>query len=119
MSALKVRKTFDEVIDFVQNDKTKIKYPDRKAKFLRHSFELSQLDGVGMILMEQQQLREMKQREKEHLLRQLVSNTSKSTTEERASQQSETQYTRKLRRKRHHQGLYINPQLNHLLLFHN
>ena len=63
MSSLKVRKTFEEVIDFIQNDKTKIKQPNRKAKFLRNSFELSQLDGVGMILMEQQQLREMKQRE--------------------------------------------------------
>ena len=92
MSSLKVRKTFEEVIDFIQNDKTKIKYPDRKAKFLRNSFELSQLDGVGMILMGQQQLREMKQREKEHLLRQLVSNTSKSRTEARTtkSEQSET-----------------------------
>ena len=41
-----------------------------------------------MILMEQQQMREMKQREKEHLLRQLVANTSKSITEARAADDS-------------------------------
>ena len=64
MTGLKQRKTFEEVIDYIQNDKTKIKYPDRTAKFLRNSFELSQLDNAGMILMEQQQMREMKQREK-------------------------------------------------------
>ena len=85
MTGLKQRKTFEEVIDYIQNDKTKIKYPDRTAKFLRNSFELSQLDNAGMILMEQQQMREMKQREKEHLLRQLVANTSKSITEARAA----------------------------------
>ena len=85
MTGLKQRKTFEEVIDYIQNDKTKIKYPDRTAKFLRNSFELSQLDNAGMILMEQQQMREMKQREKEHLLRQLVANTSKSITEARAT----------------------------------
>ena len=88
MTGLKQRKTFEEVIDYIQNDKTKIKYPDRTAKFLRNSFELSQLDNAGMILMEQQQMREMKQREKEHLLRQLVANTSKSTTEARAADDS-------------------------------
>ena len=88
MTGLKQRKTFEEVIDYIQNDKTKIKYPDRTAKFLRNSFELSQLDNAGMILMEQQQFREMKQREKEHLLRQLVANTGKSMTDARAADDS-------------------------------
>ena len=94
-TGLKQRKSFENVIDYIQNDKTKIKYPARTAKFLRNSFELSQLDNAGMMLMEQQQFREMKQREKEHLLRQLVANTSKSMTDARATQteqshQSET-----------------------------
>ena len=93
MTGLKQRKTFEEVIDYIQNDKTKIKYPDRTAKFLRNSFELSQLDNAGMILMEQQQMREMKQREKEHLLRQLVANTSKSITEARATHTDESKST--------------------------
>ena len=89
-TGLKQRKTFEEVIDYIQNDKTKIKYPDRTAKFLRNSFELSQLDNAGMMLMEQQQFREMKEREKEHLLRQLVANTSKSITEARATHTDES-----------------------------
>ena len=55
---------------------------------LRKSFGLSQLDNAGMILMEQQQMREMKQREKEHLLRQLVAGTGKSMTDARAADDS-------------------------------
>ena len=86
MTGLKQRKSFEEVIDYIQNDKTKIKYPDRTAKFLRNSFEFSQLDNAGIMLMEQQQMRELKEREKDHLLRQLVKNTDKPTTEARASQ---------------------------------
>ena len=88
MTELTQRKTFEEVIDYIQNEKTKIKHPDRTAKFLRNSFELSQLDYAGMLLMEQQQFREMKQREKEHLLRQLVANAGKSMVEARAADDS-------------------------------
>ena len=88
MTGLKQRKTFEEVIDYIPNDKTKIKYPDRTANFLRNSFALSQLDNAGMMLMEQQQMREMKQREIEHLLRQLVANTGKSMTDARAADDS-------------------------------
>ena len=93
MTGLTQRKPFEEVIDYTQNDITKIKYPDRTANFLRNSFELSQLDNAGMMLMEQQQFREMNQREKEHLLRQLVANTDKSITEARATQPGESKST--------------------------
>ncbi len=85
---LKRRQTYEEVIDYIENDNDKIRYPDRTAKQLRNTFELSQLDGVGMQLMEQQQFREMKEREKEHLLRQIASNTSRSITEARATEES-------------------------------
>ena len=61
---LKRKYTYEEVIDYIEHDKDKIKYPDRTAKQLRNTFELSQLDGVGMQIMEQQQFREMKEREK-------------------------------------------------------
>ena len=66
---LKRRQTYEEVIDYIENDKDKIKYPDRTAKQLRNTFELSQLDGVGMRIMEQQQFKEAKEREKEDLLK--------------------------------------------------
>jgi hypothetical protein len=90
---LKRRQTYEEVIDYIENDNDKIRYPDRTAKQLRNTFELSQLDGVGMQLMEQQQFREMKEREKEHLLRQIASNTSRSITEARATQTEESPST--------------------------
>ena len=66
---LKRRQTYEEVIDYIENDKDKIKYPDRTAKQLRNTFELSQLDGVGMRIMEQQQFKEAKEREKEDLFK--------------------------------------------------
>ena len=88
---LKRRQTYEEVIDYIENDKDKIKYPDRTAKQLRNTFELSQLDGVGMQIMEQQQFREMKEREKEHLLRQIASKTNMSITDARATHTAETE----------------------------
>ena len=64
---LKRRQTYAEVIDYIEHDKDEIKYPDRTAKKLGNTLELSQLDGVGMQLLEQQQFEEMKEREKEDL----------------------------------------------------
>ena len=87
----KRRQTYEEVIDYIENDKDKIEYPDRTAKQFGNTFGLSRLDGVGMQLMEQQQFREMKEREKENRLRQIASNTSNSITEARATQQSPQQ----------------------------
>ena len=92
---LKRRQTYEEVIDYIENDNDNIRNPDRTAKQLRHTFELSQLDGVGMQLMEQQQFREIKEQEKEHLLRQIASTTGISITEARATQQSPQQNTTK------------------------
>jgi len=82
---LKRRQTYEEVIGYIENDKDQSKYPDRTAKQLRNTFEFSQLDGVGMQLMDQQQFREMKEREKENLLRQIASTTGISITEARAT----------------------------------
>jgi len=42
---LKRRPTYEEAVDYIENDKDKIEYPDRTAKELRNTFELSQLDG--------------------------------------------------------------------------
>ena len=40
---LKKRDTFEEVVEYIQNSKDVIKFPDRYAKQIRNSFELSQL----------------------------------------------------------------------------
>ena len=64
---LKCRQTYEEVIDYIEDDKDKIKYPDCTAKQIRNTFELRQLDGAGVQLMEQQEFRDMKEREKENI----------------------------------------------------
>ena len=57
---LRRKPTYEEVIDYIQDDPDKIKYPQRAAKFLRSTFQLSQLDGMGKAVLEQQQAEAMK-----------------------------------------------------------
>ena len=66
---LKRRQRDEEVIDYIENDKDKIKNLDGTAKQLRNTFEVSQLDGVGMQLMEQQEFREIKRTRKIKLVK--------------------------------------------------
>lgn len=58
---LKKKPTYNELVNYIEDDPDKIKFPDRTAKYLRNSFQLSQLDGYGMQEMENQQLQAMKQ----------------------------------------------------------
>ena len=76
ISGLKKRLTYNEIVDYIEKDPDKIKYPDRWAKQIRNSFELSQLDGEGMREMENQQINQMKEQEKENILRTLAKNTN-------------------------------------------
>ena len=69
---LKKRETYDEIVEYLQYGQEKIKYPDRKAKQLRESPQLSNLlDGDGQRLMEMEgaQDRAMKNQQVEHLIR--------------------------------------------------
>ena len=53
---LRKKKTYDELIDYVMNKQEKIQYPDRTAKKLRNSPQLSNLlDGDGERLMEMEE----------------------------------------------------------------
>jgi len=54
------RLTYEEVIDYIARDPDKIKYPNRQAKFLRNSFELSFLDTLNFEKLQEQQLRAQK-----------------------------------------------------------
>ena len=46
---LKRRKTYEELIEYLQYDQPKIKYPDRTASQIRNSPQLSNLlDGEGI-----------------------------------------------------------------------
>jgi len=54
------RLTYEEVIDYIARDPDKIKYPNRQAKILRNSFELSFLDTLNFEQLQEQQLRAQK-----------------------------------------------------------
>ena len=47
---LRRKPTYEEVIDYIEYDPNKIKYPNSAAKFMRSAFQLSQLDGIGQAL---------------------------------------------------------------------
>ena len=53
---LRKKPTYDSLIDYIQNDQPNIKYPNRLATQITNSREMTKLDGVGMIGMEEQQL---------------------------------------------------------------
>ena len=57
--------TYEELINYIETNNDKIKMPDRKAKFLRNSFYLSQLDGEGMRRQEEQEQLKDKEADKE------------------------------------------------------
>ena len=57
------RETYDEVVDYIQNKQEKIKYPNRLAKQIRNTPQLSNLldgEGYGLESMEKQNDRETK-----------------------------------------------------------
>ena len=65
-NGLKKRESYDQIIENLQN-LNDIKLPDRKAKILRNSFQLSNLldgDGMGFADMEKIQTSVMKEQQK-------------------------------------------------------
>ena len=71
IKGLRLRPKYENLIGVAVSDKLyNIKFPNRDAKFLRDGFVLSQLDGEGMRIMEQQQQMASKEAFKEHLLKQ-------------------------------------------------
>ena len=71
----KPQPTFAEVINFVG---CPITYLDREATFTRDSPLLTQLDGIGMMELEEQQRREMVERQKEDMNRFIAAATGQS-----------------------------------------
>jgi hypothetical protein len=45
MQNLRKKPTFNELINYIEIERPKIRYPDRTASFLRNSHYLSQFDG--------------------------------------------------------------------------
>ena len=61
MKGLKVKPTYEQLIGVAVSDGLEqIKFLNRNATFLRNGFVLSQLDGEGMRVMEDQQQRHIK-----------------------------------------------------------
>ena len=65
---------FNELINYLQNDQPKIKYPDRTVTLLRNSHYLSQFDG-NLFDLEEQQKNIAKAQLRETEIRNVVSNT--------------------------------------------
>ena len=55
MQSLRKRQTYNEVVNYLENEQPKIKYPDRRATFLRNSPYLSQFDGDSWIDLDEQE----------------------------------------------------------------
>jgi hypothetical protein len=53
---LRKKPTYDSLIDYIQNEQPNIKYPNRLATQITNSREMTKLDGLGMVGLEQQQL---------------------------------------------------------------
>jgi len=84
---LKKRSDYDELVDFILFKQPKIKYPDRTAKFIRSSPQLSNLldgDGMGIEELKQQQLNKMKEDAKENAIIQAASSSGGTASHLRA-----------------------------------
>ena len=56
MHGLRLKPTYEQLIGVAASDGLEqIKFPNRNAQFLRNGFVLSQLDGEGVRIMEDQQ----------------------------------------------------------------
>ena len=74
-NGVKPRPTFEELINFVDYP---VKYPDRSATFTRESPLLTQFDGIGMMELQEQEQREIAERQKDDMIRQIAAATGQS-----------------------------------------
>jgi hypothetical protein len=73
MQTLRKRPTYNEVVNYLENDQPKIKYPNRVASFMRNSPYLSQFDGDSSFIdLEEQENNIAKQKLLEEEVRRLV-----------------------------------------------
>jgi len=75
---LRKRESYDEIVDYLENKQEKISYPNRFAKQIRNSPQLSNLldgEGMGAVEMEKQQQKAMEHEQAEHAVREAASQT--------------------------------------------
>ena len=90
-SGLRQRPTFEGIVDYIANGQETIKYPDRLAKFMRNHPYLTQLDGEGMMEMQEQQENAWKEQLKDQRVKEL-SKGSKSAPENRTTRDFGAQF---------------------------
>ena len=73
-NGIKPRPTFEALINF---EDYLVKYPDRSATFTRESPLLTQFDGIGMMELQEQEQREIAERQ-EYMIRQMAADTGQS-----------------------------------------
>ena len=89
-SGLRKRESYDEIVDYLQNRQEVINYPNRWAKRIREHPYLTQLDGDGMLEMEDQQKREWKEHEKEQRVREVAQNSTQTVSTTRVAMSGST-----------------------------
>ena len=76
MQGLKLKRNYEDLINVAVSDEVyNVKFPNRDSSFLRNGFVMSQLDGEGMRTMQRQQEMASTEAYKEHLLKQIATNT--------------------------------------------
>ena len=92
---LRKRESYDEIVDYLENKQEKIKYPNRFAKQIRNSPQLSNLldnGGEGLVEMEEQQQRAMQHEQAEQAVRQAASNGGTAQVLRAAGQNDNTEF---------------------------
>ena len=65
--------------DLINFEHYSVKYPDRSAIFTRDSPLLTQFDGIGMMELQEQEQREIAERQQEDMIRHMAIDTGQST----------------------------------------
>ena len=84
MIGLRLKETYEDLINYLLTDQEVIRYPDRYAKQLRESPYLTQLDGEGLGEMQEQQERQFREQQRENTIRQVASTSNQSVSQLKA-----------------------------------
>ena len=101
-SNLRKKPTFDELINYIEVEQPKIKYPDRRATFLRNTHYLSQFDGNLFDLEEQEKQITKEQIKEKEIVRAAAATTASLVRSNIALEQNRStteQGTRRIGRK--------------------
>ena len=83
-NGLKKRESYDEIVATIENDQTKVKYPNRVASQIMNSPFMKQVDGETLMDLQNQQDRMSKQKMKELVLQEIAKQTATPYVELRA-----------------------------------